>query len=379
VSDRAASRSGRSEVLRVEPAHIELLTRFIRAVWSPAATEEEVAASRRRAAAANPAFPGEEPPTFLFLLDGQPVGHLTTIPCRLKIGGWTGPAHWMKGLWVLPEHRNGPIGALLVRAAVTAVDVALATAVESAPRRLFSAFGFQDLGALPEHVKILRSRAVLRRLGASQLPLPLRGPLRRLASLVAVPGIRELAAITLETGVGVWRFAHGGVRAASANLAEAVSPQERGDLWRAAEGALEASAVRDVPDHAPSVGSRSFAVRLHGRTLGVARVKRPAAADPRLNGIALATLADALCDPRDHRALDRVIAGAERCAAELGADALLCSASHKQLRHALARRGFLGLAGSVHLLVRPAGGAPSPPPLEQWWCLRADGGADDDL
>jgi len=102
--------ASRSEVIRVEERHLPLLAEFVRAVWDPHATAERLGEARAGLAAANPAAPGEPPPTFLFLRDGRPVGHLTTIPARVAVGGREHPAHWMKGFWVLPEHRNGPVG-----------------------------------------------------------------------------------------------------------------------------------------------------------------------------------------------------------------------------------------------------------------------------
>lgn len=61
-------------VVRVDEAHLELLTELIRLAWSPAASVEHVRQARRAAAAVNPHGQGEEVPTFLFMADGRALG-----------------------------------------------------------------------------------------------------------------------------------------------------------------------------------------------------------------------------------------------------------------------------------------------------------------
>ena len=103
-----------AEVVRAADEHAEVLAEFYRRVWDPAATAERVLGGRR-AAATDPAGAGEPPPTFIFLADGAVVGHVTTIPVRLWDSGSEHVFHWVKGLMVLPEHRRGPVGFLLLR------------------------------------------------------------------------------------------------------------------------------------------------------------------------------------------------------------------------------------------------------------------------
>ncbi len=80
-------KASRSEVVRVDERYLPELTEFYRTVWTPEATVDGVRDARARLAARNLAAPGEEIPTFLFLLDGRAIGHLSTIPFRLAAGG----------------------------------------------------------------------------------------------------------------------------------------------------------------------------------------------------------------------------------------------------------------------------------------------------
>ena len=68
---------------------------------------QRVRQARARSAEENPAAAGQEPPTFLMLSADQALGHVTTIPIRLWDRDSIIPAHWIKGLMVVPEHRNG--------------------------------------------------------------------------------------------------------------------------------------------------------------------------------------------------------------------------------------------------------------------------------
>src|SRR5262249_24053876 len=98
---RTTGAVSRVEAVRVSDDHLEALSEFYRRVWDPNATPDGVASSRARAAELNAAKPGEPPPTWLVIQDGQAIAHLTTIPIRVWLDGADRPAYWMKGLWVL--------------------------------------------------------------------------------------------------------------------------------------------------------------------------------------------------------------------------------------------------------------------------------------
>jgi len=85
VVDAATDRS--AFVTRFEPRYLDALADFYRDVWDPKATPDSVARGRARDAAQNVVKPGDEFPTYLFVQHGRILGHLTTIPVRLRAGG----------------------------------------------------------------------------------------------------------------------------------------------------------------------------------------------------------------------------------------------------------------------------------------------------
>jgi hypothetical protein len=119
-------------------------------------------------------------------------------------------------------------------------------------------------------------------------------------------------------------------------------------------------------------------VRSAGRLAGLGVVKRAREqGDPRLRGIRISTLSDLLYQPADSRTGLAILRGAERAARELGADALLSSASAAPIQALLRRRGYLPLPTNLRVLARlPAGAPPAPGTLAQWWMTRGDSGGD---
>src|SRR5439155_21678415 len=101
-----------------------------------------------RAASENRAAPGEVPPVAIVLDGSRVLGYCGSIPHRLWDGVAERPAYWVKGLMVLPEYSRGPIGFLVVKQLATQLTRATALVVAPAARRLFSALGYTDLGAV---------------------------------------------------------------------------------------------------------------------------------------------------------------------------------------------------------------------------------------
>src|SRR5262245_38205251 len=165
-------RAGRRvEVVQAGEQHMEIVAEFFRAVWDRQATADGVRAARRHDAAANPGALGEEAPTFLVLLDGRVVGFVSTIPFLLWNGVDERQAYWIKGLMVLPEHRNGPIGFMVLKEALRYLPCATSLTVASASRRLFEALGFRNLGLLRNYLRLLRPVRVAARVDPA-LALP---------------------------------------------------------------------------------------------------------------------------------------------------------------------------------------------------------------
>ncbi|MGH7664212.1 MAG: GNAT family N-acetyltransferase [Gemmatimonadaceae bacterium] len=372
-------------VVRVEDHHAALLAEFFRRVWDPGATVAGVLAARRAAAAENPIRRGEDVPTFVFLKDGRVVGHVGTLPIRVWNSGIERPAHWVKGLMVLPEQRNGPVGFLLLREAVRHLGDAMALVVQPAPRRLFQALGFADLGVLPNYLRVLRPAALMRRLDLAALGLTgLPRWLPRLVRSLQRTGMAGLAGALGGGAMGLWARAAGG--AEPVVTPAALDGREVDDLWRRVRGSVSAAPVRDAR-HVGTLQARggegayvSLSVRGRSALEGYAIVRRPHELDDgRLRGIRMATLSDVLFPPHMSGVGLALIAGAEEIARGMGADALVCSASHAALRPLLRRRAFAPIPGNVHVLFRPNALDTSAPPsaLDGWWLLRGDSAADE--
>ena len=369
-------------VVRAGPEHAAALADFYRATWDASATAASVRAARTAAAAANPVHPGEEPPIFLFLSGDRVVGHVGTIPIRLHTTDGDRPAHWVKGLMVLPEHRNGPVGFFLLREAVRHLGCALAMVVAPEARKLFEANGFADLGALPDAVRVLRPTRVLRRIDLDALGgVP--GRARGIATRVQrSPFASSLAGAAAAAALGGWSIVRGGTGGERAVVLPEFSPGEMNRLWTRAGRTLAAAPGRDAAYLAGRYGhggSRWLGVRESGGLAGFAAIRPPRAeGDPRLNGVRIATVSE-LVFPPDRPAVARaLLAGAETVARSLDADALLCGATHPAASRALRRRAFLPFPGRVHVLLRePPGEPPLPRALAEWWLTRGDSHADE--
>lgn len=369
-------------VIRAGPEQAELLAAFYREAWDASATAASVRAALGAAAARNPVHPGEPPPTFLFLADGRPVGHLTTIPIRLWTAAGERPAHWLKGLMVLPSHRNGPVGFFLLREALAHVELALSAAVAPDARALLQAAGLKDVGPVPNAIRLLNPARVLRRVDPQAI-----GALPRLARAAAgrirrSPALSAMAGGVTGTACGAWTALRGGTGGLHAVVLPEWRTGELSRLWARARRGIRAAASRDASALRARYGQdgyRLLGVYERGVLAGFAAIRPPRAeGDPRLGGARLATLSDILA-PVDRPAVIRALVhGAETVARSLDADALLCSASHPAARAALHRRAWLPFPGNVHLLLRePPGTAPLPRALDAWWLTRGDSHADE--
>lgn len=381
------------QVVRVEEAHADVLAEFLRQTWSPGATAESVRAARAEQARTNPLGAGEEIPTFLLVSEGRALGHVTTIPLRLWCDGREHRAHWVKGLWVLPEHRNGPVGFLVLKEAARQLGWALGMVVQEAPRRLFQALRFSDLGAMSNHVRLLDAPAVLSRIDVAGVGLS-RGPtwLPRAARMAQRSGAAWAGGHLVAGATRAWTLALG---RAGGGLRVAPEPNpdwsEMTALWERARVRIAAGAVRDGATLHWRYGLREpglytlVVARRRGELVGLAVVRRPGETDdPRLAGVRVAVLSDVLFVPGDERAGLAALAGAEEVARDLGAQALVSGASHAALRALLPRRGYVALPGTVHCVVRAGSAADALPAtlpvavaMRDWWLTRGDSDADE--
>ncbi len=388
MSGSAAGRS-RLEIIPAEDRHAPELTTFLQATWSPEATVDSVTRSRAVAAARNVADPGLPPPTWIAVQAGRVLGFVTTIPIRVWDGAADWPAYWVKGLMVLPEFRNGPVGYAVLKAAVAALPRSGGLAVAAPARRLFTALGYTDLGAVANWIRPLAPHRIMESLDPAALGIA------SLPSWVD-PALRVARATRLAT-VGGWaggvalRAAAGAMRLASVGLvAEPADPEEIAPeidrLWESVRPGLPRSVVRNSAYLLPRYPAGNMLYRWlaardgTGLLRGIAIVRQPrVGGDGRLRGIRVATLSDLLFRVDDRAAGLALLGAAERAARDLGGDAILASTSSPAVTRLLRRQWYLPLSGNVHLLVRDVtkDSALVETPLSDWWLMRGDGGSDE--
>jgi hypothetical protein len=375
--------------------HADAVAAFYREVWNPTATAESVIEATRRGAAQNVAQPGQPVPIAIVLAGTRVVGYCGSIPQRLWDGVSQRPAYWVKGLMVLPEYRNGPIGYLVVKELSRHLDCSTILTVAPAARRLFSVLGYTDLGAVTNWVRPLRPGVMAERLdfdalGLSGFPDWMRSGI----GVARRTGVMQLAAnvagLAMDTAVGLARFP--GAHLDTSGV-ETPSRAEFDKLWKDSRQHLTASPVRDGSymtsrfgnaakqddDNNESGNPYTFVTtRERGDLLGVAAVRRPrSTSDERLGGIRVATLSELLFPIVRSDAGLAILGAVERVARDAGADAVTCMTSHPALTGLLRRQGYLRLGGNVHFFLRDVGQEGRfPTALDAWWLGRGDGESD---
>jgi GNAT superfamily N-acetyltransferase len=375
--------------VEAEASHAAGIAAFIRAVWDPAATADQVLEARRAAGARNVAEPGVAPPTWIAVQADRVLGYVSTIPVRLWDGRQEWPAYWIKGLMVLPDFRNGPIGYLLVKAAVARLGRTGALAVAPPARRLFEALGYADLGTIPNFVQPLAPHRVAARLDLRELGLP--GISRQLQRVFVAAQATGLAAAAAWAGGALLRaFNATADLVLDAPVAAPVEPESLASdvdvLWTTVRAGFPAAVVRDrhyLLDRYPSGPGQPYvwlATRERGALTGIAIMRRPRAnVDARLQGLRVAVLADLVCGPKDMRTGAGLLRAVEREARLMGADAILATWSAPAARSFSWRRRYVRIPGNVHFLLRDVTTHPiaAGDGLSAWWITRGDGRADE--
>ena len=387
------STAPRVEVLRVTDEHVPGLAEFYRAVgWDAEATADSVRRGRATAARDNLAEPGADVPAFAFLLDDRVVGYISTIPVRFWDGSAERPGHWLKGLMVHPEHRNGPIGYLVLKEAVRHLGLAGAMVVAEPARKLFTAVRCGEVGVLSNRILPLRPGRMLRLLDGDALGLERITPsaprllrfAQRTGLTIPVGALMQLGLRARASVVRVRDRDRDRDRELDVALGPLPSAGELDRLWEEVRSGLGAAVVRNAAYLSWRYGRTSdppyrfVTVREAGRLVGLGVVREPRlSGDARLHGIRVATLSDAIFSV-DRPGIGVAIAlAAARAARDSGGDALLASASHPVLDHALKRAGYLSFPGNLHFHLRPgAEGASLPEEAGRWWMTRGDSDAD---
>jgi hypothetical protein len=370
--------------------HAGALAAFYREAWGQATTAESVLSAWRRAAAENVVAPGEAPPTAIVLEGSRVIAHCGSIPQRLWDGVAEHPAYWVKGLMVLPEYRGGPIGFLVVKELAKRLPRATNLAVAPAARRLFSALGWTDLGAVANFVRPLRPGRAALRLDVAGLGLGLPRWVTagvRIAQRTRLAGLAGVAGLALDLAAATTRRA--GARFTTGGAVDVPTRDELDGVWRRARATLAAGPVRDGTSLLSRFGADATAVdgasyafvtaRDGARLVGVAVLRRPKeTSDPRLRGIRVATISDILFPPERADIGLAVLRGVERAARAVGGDAILCTTSHHTLARLLRRQAYIRLPGNVHFFLRDTTAAARwPQDLQSWWLARGDGESDE--
>ena len=353
--------------------HAAAIAAFNRQIWGDGASAEGVLAFRRRSAADNVVAPGQPSPSVIVVEGSRVIAACGSIPQRLWDGVGEHPAYWVKGLMVLPEYRGGPIGYLVLKELLSHLVAATGrvTALAAAPaaRRLFTALGCADLGAVPNFLRPLRPARIARRLDVAAIGL----------------GLPRAVAMGVRVAQRSLRR-RGAAGQATTYSREAPGRDELDALWRGARGALAASQVRDglyllwrfgpeggmEPDGSPY---GFVTARDAGHLVGVVALRRPkAVSDPRLRGIRVATISDIAFPPERADIGLALLGGVERAARNAGADGILCSTGHRALVPLLRRQAYVPLPGNMHFFLRDVTDtAPRwPRDLASWWLARGD-------
>jgi len=387
--------TSRIQAILATDEHADAIATFYRETWGEPVTADSILAGRRRAAADNVAAPGEVPPVAIVLEGDRVIGHYASIPYRIWDGVTESPAHWVKGLMVVPEYRNGPVGFLVVKTLTAQLPLATALVVAPAARRLLSALGYSDLGAIPNYVRPLRPGRLARRLDVAELAPALPRWVSAGVGVAQRVGLAGLAGGAAGIALDLIATA---TRRPAARLdigcaSEPPSEEELDEVWARTRGgdAFAASPVRNGRHlrwrfSAAATGEPYLFVtaRDGARLVGVAVLRRPRAiSDRRLRGLRVATISDVVFPSRRAEVGLALLGGVERAARAAEADAILCTTSQRALARLLRRQAYLRLPGNVHFLLRDGRGEGSegavrwPQDLASWGLARGDGDADE--
>jgi hypothetical protein len=92
----------------------------------------------------------------------------------------------------------------------------------------------------------------------------------------------------------------------------------------------------------------------------------------------IVSFSDALFQPSRPDIAKAVISAARLQALRLRADALLCTATHRDFVTALRGQGYISVGGNIHFFIRdPEQVGNWPSDLGDWWLTRGDGHSDE--
>lgn len=380
------------EIARValyDQSMAEALDRFCQLVWPNSRSRASSPVGRPVERAEWHAAPAQDPPTFVFLKGDDIVGHVATIPVQLSSFSEIVAAHWIVGLMVLPEQRNGLVGPLLIKEVNRSLDCALSLFVEPPVLRILTGLKWVHKGILPQYLRVLNAGGVSRNLrgsGVKALGL-LAG---NAASLRPFEFVEWFARMLAGWGLAVVQAIWVGLTMLARPKAMPVEVREEqgfddsyDQLWRAVGGRFAACLARDQEYLQGRFGKhpdryRVLACRQGNRLLAYCIVKtKQFADDPRMGNMKVATIVDCLFDPSAPATLQALMDRVLRTCAGDDVHAVLCTATHAAVTGLLRANGFLAIPGNLNFAFHNRTKSQIQDlPLESWHLMRGDSDAD---
>lgn len=369
----------------------EPLRRFVQRVWPKSDSVQTIAEydrSVRDFAHENV----QTSPIFLFLKDEEVIGHIATAPVQLHSPSGTRAAHWVVGFFVLPEHRNGPIGPLLIKKVNDTLDLTLTLHVEEAPLNIFKGLGWKHSGIVPQFVYLQNAYSFFKNIRIDQLSFLQRHDSflpNRIASAVTQPPSLFLVALCASTALTLWSLAtliRRPGRGSGSVVEEKTFDHGYDLLWQKVAPRYDTLVVRDrayleIRYARRMKNYRLLAYRQNGELLGYCILKmKQFSNDVRMGSMRVATIVDCLFDPLDMRALQSLLSSAIRLCKQEACDALFCTASYAPLQKLLALNGFIRIPGNLNFAYFDKNHNLRPDlSLGSWHLMRGDSDADGNL
>lgn len=332
--------------------------------------------------------PGSLPPIFLFLKNEEVIGHLGTMPVEVQCGNDRFPAHWVVGLMVLPEFRNGLVGPQLIKKVNETLSFAMTLHVEDSVSRIVRGLKWTHLGIIPQYMHVLNGRRLAGQLRLERIGFLLSHQsvgLRTVRYLVKHPFIHVLIGLGARIIGKTWMM----IAAVGQRSSQEISITEEDgfdesydELWEEVKREFTALVVRD----------RAYLEAKYGRARGAFRILACRVAkklrafcvlkirqfedDVRMGNVRVVTIIDCLFNPQDEWAMHDILKEVRRICVDDRVDAIFCTASHPVLQRLLGRHAFFEIPGSLrfayydrdHVLQQSG-------PLSLWHIMRGDADA----
>jgi hypothetical protein len=374
---------------RLGETDADAIAEFMRSAgWDANATADSVRRWLRTTAAQNPFEPGASPPTAGVFIGLHLVAILTSIPARFWNGKEFAPGHWLKGFWVLEQHRDGLIGYMLLKEMLKHVGLAASMPAALAPRRLSAALGMIDLGAVRNNIEPLRIARMIRKLDPQLLKLNgVSKPASIALKFAKIPPLAYAAEALVSMGLAALRLPGAwAARDLTTQLGEQLPSEiDLDSLWARARTVVNSCATRSgtylrwrYEQHGTDRRYWFASCWRRAELVGIAVVQPPDRLDdPRLAGLVIGTIVDLVLDPSCPGAMPSLLGAVRRWARSLNYDALLLTGSHRALRSPLLKAGYMPMRGNIHVMLRDPGAKHGLSlNLDDWMVTRGDAWSD---